>query len=557
MNSSLSVVDDVVEVCIFVSYFILSLIIFYLYAKNVRNLKSLRVVFLTILTAMFLMFCALTHLSKVWGGQGNRELTYVCALVSFATAVTALLLRPTFVDMLEKRFRAVELVKDDTIIQLVQGYDLYVTINNNVIVSGRINDKEVTEPTCYTGGTEKGMLLEYRAFKFRIVHKIPLKVSVSGKTDIEHITAPSFVLFGIDETALEEATTRLFHLCLTTAHEIRTPLTSVMSLSNSLYNKWEDNHDTVDELLAHSRVLELLARNLLFSGHLVRGDRLVSPSVEEGNVREIFARMDNTVRFMHGETIAQSFVVEENVPETCLIAVDWFNHTLLNFVMLSLKYTSSGNVDSVCSSDGDFVRLIVTFSGNTHHEEQMPELLQISERGVGVFTIKEMTRTLGGEMSVEHNPQTRRNVFRATFPILDNSEDILADRTRRSNLSDAAANGPESKKILVVDDTSTIHLVMKRALRAHEVEYATNGKEALEMMCEKPYDVIFMDLSMPVMGGLEATIKFREFEKSQNLKKKQVIVMMSATEIDRPDLFDFKLPKPIDHNYLAYILGVK
>lgn len=112
-------VEDAMEIVIFVSYCILSVIVFQLYIKNAKNLHGVQVTSVVILTAMFLMFCALTHLSKLWGGGGHRTLTFICAAVSSATALVTINLRPAVDQMLTNRFRAVQLVKDETILDLM------------------------------------------------------------------------------------------------------------------------------------------------------------------------------------------------------------------------------------------------------------------------------------------------------------------------------------------------------------------------------------------------------------------------------------------------------
>ena len=104
----------------------------------------------------------------------------------------------------------------------------------------------------------------------------------------------------------------------------------------------------------------------------------------------------------------------------------------------------------------------------------------------------------------------------------------------------------KNRSFLVVDDTISILRIMKKFLHGNKVETAKNGKIALELMLKNEYDIVFMDLSMPIMGGLECTNKFRKFEAVSDRKKRQKIIMMSATEIERKDLFDDKLSKPFN-----------
>ena len=85
----------------------------------------------------------------------------------------------------------------------------------------------------------------------------------------------------------------------------------------------------------------------------------------------------------------------------------------------------------------------------------------------------------------------------------------------------------EQIKILVVEDHFINQELMKEMLDRLEchVDTAENGLEALERVGAKEYDVIFMDLQMPEMDGLEATQKIREFQKG---KKQTPIIALTA-----------------------------
>ena len=165
-----------------------------------------------------------------------------------------------------------------------------------------------------------------------------------------------------------------------------------------------------------------------------------------------------------------------------------------------------------------------------------------------LYTVKKKVGILGGFCSVVPNTDKTvkdGSIFQATFPVGDLEE----ERGVRCGSMNSV------KSVLVVDDTSTIILVMKRALKNHSVDVAYNGQEALDLMLQNEYDFVFMDLSMPIMGGLEASLKFREMEQSLGREHRQIIVMMSATEIHRPDIFDLKLSKPINHSNLKKIMN--
>ncbi|MFN8437251.1 MAG: sigma-54 dependent transcriptional regulator [Cytophagales bacterium] len=111
-------------------------------------------------------------------------------------------------------------------------------------------------------------------------------------------------------------------------------------------------------------------------------------------------------------------------------------------------------------------------------------------------------------------------------------------------------------KILVVDDEKHIRGSLKEILEyeKHIVSEATNGKEALEMFEDSNFDVVFCDIKMPVMDGLEFLTKAQDLEKDT-----QIIVISAhgnietAVEATKKGAFDF-IQKPLDLNRLLLTL---
>ena len=92
----------------------------------------------------------------------------------------------------------------------------------------------------------------------------------------------------------------------------------------------------------------------------------------------------------------------------------------------------------------------------------------------------------------------------------------------------------ESLKILLVEDNVLNQRVVTFSLKKynHEVTIANNGLEAVELFRENKYDVILMDLMMPVMDGLEATVKIREEEEINNSDRRIPIIAITANTMD-------------------------
>jgi len=92
----------------------------------------------------------------------------------------------------------------------------------------------------------------------------------------------------------------------------------------------------------------------------------------------------------------------------------------------------------------------------------------------------------------------------------------------------------ESLKILLVEDNLLNQRIVVFSLKKfdHLVSIANNGLEAVAMFIENEYDVILMDIMMPVMDGLEATVKIREVEGINKVTKRIPIIALTANTMD-------------------------
>jgi Response regulators consisting of a CheY-like receiver domain and a winged-helix DNA-binding domain len=92
----------------------------------------------------------------------------------------------------------------------------------------------------------------------------------------------------------------------------------------------------------------------------------------------------------------------------------------------------------------------------------------------------------------------------------------------------------ERLKILLVEDNILNQRIVTLSLKKfnHEVTIANNGLEAIDYFNKSGFDVILMDIMMPVMDGLEATVKIREIETVSSSPKRTPIIALTANTMD-------------------------
>jgi len=107
-------------------------------------------------------------------------------------------------------------------------------------------------------------------------------------------------------------------------------------------------------------------------------------------------------------------------------------------------------------------------------------------------------------------------------------------------------------KILIVDDEELIRDLLKTMCSLYDLntECVTNGQEAVNALAKERFEIVLMDLDMPIMGGLEATRAIRQCERERNYNRTPIIAI-SGTTICNPHHtcleagMDGFLPKPI------------
>ncbi|WP_160689159.1 response regulator [Clostridium sp. C2-6-12] len=135
----------------------------------------------------------------------------------------------------------------------------------------------------------------------------------------------------------------------------------------------------------------------------------------------------------------------------------------------------------------------------------------------------------------------------------DTEEEIITKHTVKE------INNLFKPKILLVDDNEMNRKIVISVLKSHNMncDIAVNGREAIEAVSNKDYDMVFMDCQMPVMDGYESTAKIRQMEGN---KKHTTIIAMTANAMSEDEGkcikagMDFYISKPIDFNKMFELI---
>jgi len=315
------------------------------------------------------------------------------------------------------------------------------------------------------------------------------------------------------------------------SHELRTPLNGMLGLSQALRgdNLTDRQREQVDLLIDSGDTLLVLLNDILDLSKIEAGKLEIAPTA--GDLTQACARLVGGYQPTAREkAIALNFAVEGDPLPPLLFDAVRVRQCITNLVSNALKFTAAGRVDvtlsCVCdpASDQAALRLTVADTGIGMNEATLAKLFSAFTQadasttrnfggtGLGLNITRRLAGLMGGAIEVESREgEGSRFVFSflAGLAPVDALEPAPAEPTGRD--LDDELMPLYGRRVLVVDD----HPVNRRVIRLFlepfncELVEAHNGQEALDALEAESFDIVLMDVNMPVMDGLEATRRLR------------------------------------------------
>lgn len=360
------------------------------------------------------------------------------------------------------------------------------------------------------------------------------------------------------------------------SHEIRTPLNGVIGMVDLL-------RDT--ELSAHQKdFLEVLKESSSGLSSLL-GDILDFSKIDAGkftldsvpfSVRECVEVAIKPLRYRtQSRGISVEARIDPSIPEMLTGDPARFRQIISNLVGNAVKFTSQGGVtvEAFCEIErSDSVRLRITVSdtgiGIPRHklgnifEPFTQSDSSITRRyggtGLGLAIVSQLVKMMGGRIWVE-SEEGHGSQFHVTLTFSRPSPEDVAAKKGPAPLTQTPF---KPLKILLAEDTPVNQIVTVTILEkgGHRVSVAKNGREVLDMLGKERFDLVLMDIQMPVMDGLETTKRIRDREISSGGTHIPIIAMTAhALAGDRQTALDAGmddyLTKPIDRQKLLAAIG--
>ncbi|MGN7611531.1 PocR ligand-binding domain-containing protein [Magnetococcales bacterium HHB-1] len=366
----------------------------------------------------------------------------------------------------------------------------------------------------------------------------------------------------------------------TMSHEIRTPLNAILGMTELLNDtsltetqQWCVNTLNRSGEALLSIINDILDLSKIEAGQLSLEMRMfdLQKSVEKTIEILTLTALEKGIKLSHHIDIKDHNLVYGDSAR--------LQQTLLNLIGNAIKFTSEGTVKLHIQTDQrEQISFSVIDTGEGIHPDKQEEIFQpftqsdstITRRhggtGLGLTICQRLVHLMGGKLQLV-SELGKGSTFYFSLPLLkkaaqptSHNHQSFAYHHKRSQ-KNSAGSEQRPLKILLVDDAEDNRLLVQAFIKnmPHQLVHAENGQEAVERFMAESFDLVFMDIQMPVMDGYEATRKIRSWEQENNATPTAIVALTAhalaedSVQIKRAGC-DLHLTKPVRKKRLLEVI---
>jgi len=345
-----------------------------------------------------------------------------------------------------------------------------------------------------------------------------------------------------------------------TSHELRTPLNGIIGISESLIDGVTGTlpTKTIENLklvVSSGKRLSALINDILDYSKLKNNDIIIKN--QEIDFKQLVSVVTTIIKSTNsGNKVSFIDAIPNNLP---LVQgdEDRLKQIMYNILGNAVKFTSGGYIKVTAEEKNNFIEICIEDTGvgmpNDKLEDIFKPFEQVEESsqrqfggtGLGLPITKKMVELHGGNIWVESevgkgskfyftlkkalSPSQNHALHSKFFNLIDTTKSELAIINNKSSFSSPEIENNSSFKILVVDDEEINLQVINNILtiQNYTIDIAMNGLTALDLIKNKSYDLVLLDIMMPKMSGYEVCSRIR---KSSTIYELPVIMLTAKNQ---------------------------
>ncbi|OEK07574.1 hypothetical protein A8C32_17405 [Flavivirga aquatica] len=351
------------------------------------------------------------------------------------------------------------------------------------------------------------------------------------------------------------------------SHEIKTPLNIITGFSNLLkYNSLskESKAEYLNNIIQESTNLTSILNDI------IEISELKSQKIEPKNkIINIYKEVNSLYEIYKPKALHKNLSFEfQNLITSDKSYIITDKHRLIKAISKildnAIKFTDKGHISFISTIQNNELLITINDTGiginpekiNAIFSEFYQEERKLSKKydglGVGLSIANKNIKSLGGHITIDSTPNEGCK-FSINLPLEISTSPI------KDTLVTKPLNNNDSLKIIIAEDMKLNYLVLHKMLdkliaQENHISWAQNGLEAIKLVEQSSYDIIFMDIKMPIVDGYEATKKIKKIDPN--------ICIIAQTAYNHEEAinkasiagFDGYLTKPIDSGILKVVL---
>ena len=382
----------------------------------------------------------------------------------------------------------------------------------------------------------------------------------------------------LEKARAESASNTKSEFLANMSHEIRTPLNGIMGMLQLLQadNLSQKQVEYITAAMQASKRLNNVLSDILDLARVEAG-KLSIQNTEFNPLKTMQHIYDMFRVTAQHSGLELNLEIALGVPEKIIGDDLRLQQILSNLVGNALKFTEKGSVTisaqkiQISRPDKTSILFIVSDTGAGIPDEQLNKLFesftQASEGytrehqgvGLGLAICKQLVTLMNGSISIESHMGIGSS-FYVSIPFTNSPAASISDEKKELPEKTLPLSGC---KILVAEDERINRLYTKRYLESMGcyVETAENGQQTLNILSYKDFDLVLMDVQMPVMNGVEATEAIRKGEAGAHNKRIPIVAITAyAMENDKNNFkqsgMDDYIAKPVEQEELHRVISL-